>query len=107
MPKAPLPADVAELFARPLVIGPTSRVVVQLIERSQTDGVVWCDGRRSAELRNGLEIEIAQGAHRLRLARLSEAPFTDRLVNKFGLRVDGWRGAAEASPGAGTSWGGS
>jgi NAD+ kinase len=29
------------------------------------------------------------------LARLSEAPFTDRLVHKFGLRVEGWRGAAQ------------
>jgi NAD+ kinase len=26
---------------------------------------------------------------------LSEAPFTDRLVHKFGLRVEGWRGAAD------------
>jgi NAD+ kinase len=43
-----------------------------------------------------MEIEVVQGRHRLRLARLSEAPFTDRLVNKFGLRVEGWRGAAEA-----------
>jgi NAD+ kinase len=42
-----------------------------------------------------MEIEVRQGAHKLRLARLSEAPFTDRLVNKFGLRVEGWRGAAE------------
>ena len=39
-----------------------------------------------------MEIEVTRGAHRLRLARLSEAPFTDRLVHKFGLRVEGWRG---------------
>lgn len=90
-----VPLSAHALFARPLVLGPTSRVVVQLIERSQTHGVVWCDGRRSTELRDGLQIEVDQGRHRLRLARLSEAPFTDRLVNKFGLRVEGWRGAAE------------
>ena len=90
-----VPLSAHALFARPLVLGPTSRVVIQLIERSQTDGVVWCDGRRSAELRAGLQIEVQQGRHRLLLARLSEAPFTDRLVNKFGLRVEGWRGAAE------------
>lgn len=90
-----VPLSAHALFARPLVLGPTSRVVIQLIERSQTDGVVWCDGRRSAELRDGLQIEVQQGAHRLLLARLSEAPFTDRLVNKFGLRVEGWRGEAE------------
>jgi len=90
-----VPLSAHALFARPLVLGPTSHVVIQLIERSQTDGVVWCDGRRSAELRAGLQIEVQQGAHRLLLARLSEAPFTDRLVNKFGLRVEGWRGEAE------------
>ena len=67
-----------------------------MIDGSQTHGVVWCDGRRSIELRTGMEIEVTRGHHRLRLARLSEAPFTDRLVNKFGLRIEGWRGAAEA-----------
>ena len=29
------------------------------------------------------------------LARLSHAPFTDRLVQKFGLSVEGWRGSAD------------
>jgi NAD+ kinase len=29
----------------------------------------------------------------VRLARLHEAPFTDRLVAKFALPVEGWRGA--------------
>jgi NAD+ kinase len=31
----------------------------------------------------------------VRLARVHEAPFTDRLVAKFDLPVLGWRGAAE------------
>ena len=90
-----VPLSAHALFARPLVLGPTSRVVVEVVDASQTHGVVWCDGRRSTELRTGMEIEISRGSHRLRLARLSESPFTDRLVNKFGLRVEGWRGAAE------------
>ena len=90
-----VPLSAHALFARPLVLGPTSTVVIELIEASSTHGVVWCDGRRSAELETGMEIEVRQGPHKLRLARLSEAPFTDRLVNKFGLRVEGWRGAAE------------
>jgi NAD+ kinase len=91
-----VPLSAHALFARPLVLGPASTVVIELIEASSTHGVVWCDGRRSAELETGMEIEVRQGPHKLRLARLSEAPFTDRLVNKFGLRVEGWRGAAEA-----------
>jgi NAD+ kinase len=92
-----VPLSAHALFARPLVLGPTSTVVVEVIDGSQTHGVVWCDGRRSIELRTGMEIEVTRGQHRLRLARLSEAPFTDRLVNKFGLRIEGWRGAAESS----------
>jgi NAD+ kinase len=90
-----LPLSAHALFARPLVLSPTSTVIVEVVDVSQTHGVVWCDGRRSVELRTGMEIEVTRGTSRLRLARLSEAPFTDRLVHKFGLRVEGWRGAAE------------
>jgi NAD+ kinase len=90
-----VPLSAHALFARPLVLGPRSQVIIELVEASQTHGVVWADGRRSTELRAGMEIEVTQGRHKLRLARLSESPFTDRLVNKFGLRVEGWRGAAE------------
>jgi NAD+ kinase len=90
-----VPLSAHALFARPLVLGPRSRVIVELIDSSQTHGVVWADGRRSTELRAGMEIEVTQGRYKLRLARLSESPFTDRLVNKFGLRVEGWRGSAE------------
>ncbi len=90
-----VPLSAHALFARPLVLGPRSHVVIELIDTSQTHGVVWADGRRSTELRAGMEIEVTQGQYKLRLARLSESPFTDRLVNKFGLRVEGWRGSAE------------
>jgi NAD+ kinase len=93
-----VPLSAHALFARPMVLSPTSTVVVEVIDVSPTHGVVWCDGRRSAELRTGMEIEVTRGASRLRLARLSQAPFTDRLVHKFGLRVEGWRGAAEPVP---------
>src|SRR5215203_3139708 len=90
-----VPLSAHALFARPLVLSPTSTVVVEVLDVSQTHGVVWCDGRRSVELLAGMEIEVTRGKQRLRLARLSEAPFTDRLVHKFGLRVEGWRGAAD------------
>lgn len=88
-----VPLSAHALFARPLVLGPSSRVVVQVLDGSQTHAVVWCDGHRTTDVRSATRIEISQGRHRLRLARLSQSPFTDRLVNKFGLRVEGWRGA--------------
>ena len=90
-----VPLSAHALFARPLVLGPSSRVVVELLAAAQTTGVLSCDGRRSVELSSGMEVEVVRGRHRLRLARLSEAPFTDRLVGKFGLRVEGWRGLAD------------
>jgi NAD+ kinase len=39
----------------------------------------------------------------MRLARVTTAPFTDRLVEKFDLSVVGWRGtgAAPRRPGVG------
>ena len=90
-----VPLSAHALFARPLVLGPTSIITVELIHASPVHGVVWCDGSRSVELRVGMEIEIGRGRHRLQLARLSQSPFTNRLVNKFQLPVDGWRGTAD------------
>ena len=92
-----VPLSAHALFARPMVLSPTSTVVVEMLNSAQTVGVVWCDGRRSVDLHPRMEIEVTRGAARLRLARLSEAPFTDRLVQKFGLRVEGWRGSAAAA----------
>jgi NAD+ kinase len=90
-----VPLSAHALFARPLVLSPTSTVVVEVLDVSPTHGMVWCDGRRSVELHAGMEIAATRGKQRLRLARLSQAPFTDRLVQKFGLRVEGWRGSAD------------
>jgi NAD+ kinase len=57
-------------------------------------GVLWCDGRRTVDLPPGARIEVRRGAP-VPLVRLHDSPFTDRLVAKFGLSVEGWRGAAE------------
>jgi NAD+ kinase len=56
---------------------------------------LWADGRRTVDLPPGARIEVRRGEHPVRLVRLHKAPFTDRLVAKFGLPVEGWRGAAE------------
>jgi NAD+ kinase len=69
--------------------------------------VMWCDGRRRVDLEPGARVEVRRGALPVLLARLHGigaedgphegaavrgAPFTDRLVAKFGLPVAGWRG---------------
>jgi NAD+ kinase len=90
-----VPISAHALFARPLVVAPTSVLAVEVIAPADASGVLWCDGRRSFELPLGARIEVRRGQRPVRLVRLHEAPFTDRLVAKFGLPVEGWRGASE------------
>ena len=87
---APLSAHA--LFARPLVVGPESAVAVELLDRSQDQGVLWCDGRRTFELPARARVVARRSSKPVRLARLNPRPFTDRLVKKFSLPVAGWRG---------------
>lgn len=92
-----VPLSAHALFARPMVMGPQSTIAVEVVrDPADLDGIVWCDGRRSFEIQQGMRVTVHSNEHRLRLARMSQAPFTDRLVKKFGLRVEGWRGAARA-----------
>jgi NAD+ kinase len=76
--------------------------------QSVTSGaVLWCDGRRKVDLPPGARVEVRRGTRPVLLARLDAAagtggaevgaPFTDRLVEKFGLPVTGWRGRGAAS----------
>jgi NAD+ kinase len=90
-----VPISAHALFARPMVVAPSSVISVQVIESNDGCGVLWCDGRRTVDLPPGARIEVRRGHQPVRLARLHEAPFTDRLVAKFELPVSGWRGAAE------------
>ncbi|WP_341240942.1 NAD kinase [uncultured Nocardioides sp.] len=90
-----VPISAHALFARPLVVAPTSVLAVEVLARTDSAGVLWCDGRRAVDLPPGARIEVRRGERPVRLARLHEAPFTDRLVAKFGLPVEGWRGSAE------------
>lgn len=89
-----VPLSAHALFARPLVINPDSLLAVEVLQRSAGAGVLWCDGRRSYELAPGSRVEVRRSEKPVRLARLHQGPFTDRLVKKFSLPVDGWRGPA-------------
>jgi NAD+ kinase len=86
-----VPISAHALFARPLVVSPTSVVALELPDDSSS-AVVWADGRRAAEVPPRARVEVRRSDQPVRLARLSQAPFTDRLVAKFSLPVDGWRG---------------
>lgn len=90
-----VPISAHALFARPMVVAPGSLLAVEVIAHSASAGVLWCDGRRAVDLPPGARIEVRRADRRVRLARLHQAPFTDRLVAKFDLPVQGWRGSAE------------
>jgi NAD+ kinase len=87
-----VPLSAHALFARPMVLGRDTVVDVEILPAAA--GVVWCDGRRTFDLVPGMRVHTKVGAHELLLARTSEQPFVTRLVRKFGLPVDGWRGGA-------------
>jgi NAD+ kinase len=90
-----VPISAHALFARPLVVAPSSVLAVEVLARTEGAGVLWCDGRRTVDLPPGARIEVRRGSRPVRFVRLHAAPFTDRLVAKFGLPVQGWRGAAD------------
>ncbi|RYB92103.1 NAD kinase [Nocardioides oleivorans] len=90
-----VPLSAHALFARPMVVAPSSVLAIEVLSDTEEPGVLWCDGRRTVGLPPGARIEVRRGTHPVRLVRLHQAPFTDRLVAKFDLPVEGWRGAAE------------
>ena len=90
-----VPISAHALFARPMVVAPDLRARGRGARQHRGSGVLWCDGRRTVDLPPGARIEVRRGERPVRLVRLHQAPFTDRLVAKFGLPVEGWRGAAE------------
>jgi len=87
-----VPLSPHALFSRPLVVSPDSSLAVELLSRTQGTGVLWCDGRRTFDLPRGARVVVRRSPVPVRLARLSQGPFTDRLVQKFHLPVTGWRG---------------
>lgn len=88
-----VPVSAHALFARPLVTAPTSVLAVEVV--AETGGALLsCDGRRVIDLLPGSRVEVRRGAQPVRVARLHPRPFTDRLVAKFALPVQGWRGPA-------------
>jgi NAD+ kinase len=89
-----VPISAHALFARPLVVGPNSALAIELVADADGSAVMWCDGSRSVELAPGARVDVCRSQTPVRLARLSSWPFADRLVAKFDLSVDGWRGVA-------------
>ncbi|MCX7521350.1 NAD kinase [Microbacterium sp. STN6] len=89
-----VPLSAHALFARPLVVDAGSSLAVEVLERTDSNGILWCDGRRAHDLPGGARVVVRRSPVPVRLARLHRGAFTDRLVRKFSLPVTGWRGPA-------------
>jgi len=89
-----VPLSAHALFSRPIVVGPDCTLAVEVLRRTSGVGVLWCDGRRTHDLPPGARVEVRRSPDPVRVARLKDAPFADRLVAKFRLPVAGWRGPA-------------
>jgi NAD+ kinase len=86
-----VPVSAHALFARPLVVSPASVVALEVLP-SGCEALVACDGRRSRHLPHGARVEVRRGRTPVLLARTRSRSFTDTLVEKFALPVEGWRG---------------
>lgn len=86
---APLSAH--GLFTRPLVISPSSLLEVRVLDNQRCGIHVWCDGRRRLDAEPGARIRTTRSHLPVRLAQISNVPFSGRLVHKFNLPIAGWR----------------
>lgn len=79
------------LFTKPLVVSPQSVVGVESRSYSFPAEVVL-DGFRRIPMPPGSRVEVVRGQRSIKWVRLDDRPFTDRLVSKLRLPVEGWRG---------------
>jgi len=89
-----VPISAHALFNRPLVTAPTSTIRVT-VHPYAPSAVVSCDGRRVFDVGPGAVVTVRRGELPVRVVRLRPSPFTDKLVAKFALPVNGWRGARQ------------
>ncbi|MBV7280801.1 NAD kinase [Corynebacterium sp. TAE3-ERU30] len=91
-----VPNNAHALFAKPLVVSPDSQVAVESVSTTFPAQAVM-DGFRQVAMPPGSRIEINKAATPVRWVRLDRKPFADRLVTKFRLPVEGWRGPSAAN----------
>ncbi len=84
-----LPISAHALFSRPMVVSPQSQIVVEI---ESSDALLSADALRKLPLRAGDQVLITKDDSVIKLAHIKPTLFTDRLVAKFKLPVEGWRG---------------
>jgi len=84
-----LPISAHALFARPMVISPKSEIVVEI---QSDEALLSADALRKFPLISGDQVRITRDASKILLSHIVPTTFTDRIVAKFKLPVEGWRG---------------
>ena len=84
-----LPISAHALFARPMVVSPRSEIIVTV---ESSEALLSADALRKIPLKLGDRVIITRDSQTIKLSHVSATLFTDRLVAKFKLPVEGWRG---------------
>ena len=84
-----LPISAHALFARPMVISPKSEIVVEI---QSDEALLSADALRKFPLVSGDQVRITRDPSKILLSHIVATTFTDRIVAKFKLPVEGWRG---------------
>ena len=84
-----LPLAAHALFSRPMVISPDSVIAIDI---ESSNAQLSSDGMRTFTLDKSDRVTISKEGHTVELVHLDDDTFTDRLVAKFKLPIEGWRG---------------
>ena len=84
-----LPLAAHALFSKPMVVSPHSEIAIDL-ESDSAD--LNADGIRRTKLQKNDRVILTSDKEDVLLAHIKPATFTDRIVAKFKLPVEGWRG---------------
>lgn len=84
-----LPISAHALFSRPMVVSPKSEIIITV---ESAAALLSADALRKIPLRVGDSVIITRDERTIQLSHVSATLFTDRLVAKFKLPIEGWRG---------------
>jgi NAD+ kinase len=84
-----LPLAAHALFSRPMVVSPDSEIVIDVTSQNAQ---ISSDGLRQTDLLSGDRVVLTRDTNKIQLAYIADGKFTDRLVAKFKLPIEGWRG---------------
>ena len=84
-----LPISAHALFSRPMVVSPKSEIIITV---ESSAALLSADALRKTPLQLGDRVIITRDERTIKLSHVSSTLFTDRLVAKFKLPIEGWRG---------------